>query len=159
MRSVMLLLATTALMGAAACTPAEPSAEGKADAAVAAPATPVSETAAAPAPAPGVTQEALPQLTGSYWEARKVLLAQGYSSANETTEGRRVCIAEMEQERELSGACPSAEDVLAEVEDCAGTGLGQCLALWRSPGGRILRVVTVDGPQPGVISTIEWSQD
>lgn len=155
MRSVMLLLATTALMGAAACSPAEPSAEGKADAAVAAPATPAVETTAAPAAA----QEALPQLTGSYWEARKVLLAQGYTSANETTEGRRVCVAEMEQERELSGACPSAEDVLAEVEDCAGTGLGQCLALWRSPGGRILRVVTVDGPQPGVISTIEWSQD
>jgi len=155
MRSVMLLLATTALMGAAACTPAEPSAEGKADAAVAAPATLAAETAAAPA----VTQEALPQLTGSYWEARKVLLAQGYTSANETSEGRRVCVAEMEQERELSGACPSAEDVLAEVEDCAGTGMGECLALWRSPGGRILRIVTVDGPQPGVISTIEWSQD
>lgn len=155
MRFAMLLMAATALMGAAACTPAEPSAEGKADAAVAAPATPAAETAAAPA----ATQEALPQLTGSYWEARKVLLAQGYSSANETTEGRRVCVAEMEQERELSGACPSAEDVLAEVEDCAGTGMGECLALWRSPGGRVLRIVTVDGPQPGVISTIEWSQD
>lgn len=155
MRSVMFLMAATALMGAAACTPAEPSAEGKADAAIAAPATPVTETAAAPAAA----QEVLPQLTGSYWEARKVLLAQGYSSANETTEGRRVCVAEMEQERELSGACPSAEDVLAEVEDCAGTGMGQCLTLWRSPGGRVLRIVTVDGPQPGVISTIEWSQD
>jgi hypothetical protein len=156
MRSVMLLLATTVLMGAAACTPAEPADETKADAAVAAPA---AETTAAPDTTSAVTQEALPQLTGSYWEARKVLLAQGYSSANETTEGRRVCVAEMEQERELSGACPSAEDVLAEVEDCAGTGLGQCLALWRSPGGRVLRIVTVDGPQPGVISTIEWSQD
>lgn len=157
MRSFILLLTTTALIGVAACSQAEPSAEGKAEAAAAAvaPATPAVETAAAPA----TTQEALPQLTGSYWEARKVLLAQGYSSANETTEGRRVCIAEMEQEREISGACPSAEDVLAEVEDCAGTGMGQCLALWRSPGGRILRVVTVDGPQPGVISTIEWSQD
>jgi len=155
MRSFILLLTTTALIGVAACSPAEPSAEGKTDAAIAASATPVTETAAAPAAA----QEALPQLTGSYWEARKVLLAQGYSSANETTEGRRVCVAEMEQERELSGACPSAEDVLAEVEDCAGTGMGECLTLWRSPGGRVLRIVTVDGPQPGVISTIEWSQD
>ncbi|MGV9009606.1 hypothetical protein [Brevundimonas sp.] len=155
MRSLIFLLTTTALIGAAACSQAEPSAEYKTEAEVAAPAVPATESVAASA----ATQDALPQLTGSYWEARKVLLAQGYTSANETTEGRRVCIAEMEQEREISGACPSAEEVLPEVEDCAGTGMGQCLTLWRSPGGRVVRIVTVDGPQPGVISTIEWAQN
>lgn len=155
MRSLIFFLTTTALIGAAACSQAETSApaEYETKAVVAATATPAIEPAA-----PVATQEALPQLTGSYWEARKVLLAQSYSSANEASEGRRVCVASMEQERELA-ECPSEEVVLPEVEDCAGTGMGQCLALWRSPGGRLLRIVTVDGPQPGVISTIEWAQN
>ncbi len=155
MRSLIFFLTTTALIGAAACSQAETAApaEYETKAAVAEPATPAIETSASVA-----TQEALPQLTGSYWEARKVLLAQGYTSANETTEGRSVCVDAMEQEREIAD-CPSAEVVLPEVEDCAGTGMGQCLTLWRSPGGRTLRIVTVDGPQPGVISTIEWAQN
>jgi hypothetical protein len=155
MRSLIFFLTTTAVIGAAACSQAETSApaEYETKAAVAAPATPAIETAAS-----GVAQEALPQFTGSYWEARKVLLAQGYTSANESSEGRRVCVASMEQERGFD-ECPSEEVVLPEIEDCAGTGMGQCLALWRSPGGRTLRIVTVDGPQPGVISTIEWAQN
>ncbi len=155
MRFSILLLTTTTLLGAAACTQVEPSgpAEGTTEAVAAAPATPAVETAAVPA----VAQDTLPQLTGSYWEARKTLLSQGYTPVNLVSEGHRVCVAEMEQGREISGPCPSHEEVLPEIQDCAGTGLGPCRAIWHSPAGRNVTILTVDGPQPGVISTIEWS--
>lgn len=154
MRSFIFLLTTTAFLGVAACSQAEAPApaEAEAETVVAAPA----NTAAA-AVAPAVAQDALPQLTGSYWTARQALIAQGYTPVNLVSEGQRVCVAEMEQEREISGACPSREAVLTEIQDCAGTGLGQCKAIWLSPAGRNVTIITVDGPQPGVISTIEWS--
>ena len=150
MRALIFFLTTTAQIGAAACSQAEPSApvEVRTETVVTAP--------ASSAPAPVATQDALPQLTGSYWKARQALIAQGYTPVNLGSEGWRVCVAAMEQEREIAD-CPSREEVLPEIEDCAGTGLGQCKAIWRSPAGRNVTIITVDGPQPGVISTIEWS--
>lgn len=99
-------------------------------------------------------QPGLPGLPENYWQARKQLLAQGYQPFAEG-KGFRVCAPEMEG-AEVGPDCPD-ETVLPEIEDCAGTGLGQCVALWKDPKtGGWIRIITAGEPQPGQITTVEW---
>lgn len=154
-----LMLSAAAAIILAACNqaPAAPEAP-EAPAAAAAPAAPE-----APAPAPAQNAAAaLPKAGDSYWTARKALLAAGFApiDAVEPVDGLSqdfmVCPEAMEAERDMA-ECPSPRIALVEVEGCAGTGEGNCLTRWRAPDGRRLTIHTVDSPQPGVVSALEWS--
>lgn len=152
-RLPVLLISMAAL---AACSPKP----------VEAPAAPEAAASAAPAAAtaPAVKDatvtaqaapEALPTLPENYWDARKALIAAGYAPVAHP-DAFKVCVEEMEGASVPYGQCKQ-EIVLPEVEACAGTGEANCRIEWRSPGGRTLTIFTVDEPQPGVITEMEWS--
>lgn len=107
---------------------------------------------------------AIPKPNDNYWMARKALLAAGYTpvDAVEPVDGNRqdfmVCPEGMEAQRSMS-ECPSELVALVEVEACAGTGMGNCKTVWTAPDRRRLTIYTIDGPQPGIVSSVEWSQN
>jgi hypothetical protein len=156
---LMLSAATVLILGACNQAPQEPKAP-EAPAPAAAPT--AVEAPAAPA-APAATPAALPKEGDVYWTARKALLAAGFApvDAPEPVDGlnqdHMVCAEEMEAQRFLD-QCPSPRIALVEVEGCAGTGLGDCKTVWRSPDGRQLFVYTQGEPQPGRVSSVEWGQ-
>ncbi|WP_291839452.1 hypothetical protein [Brevundimonas sp.] len=150
-RLSILMLSAAALV---ACSPkpAEAPAKAETPAPAAAPAEP-----AAPAAAPA-TSDVTPKAGESYWTVRARLVAAGFTPVDTNDEEFTVCPDAMQQQREISvRECPSTVEVLPEVNSCAGTGMGNCLTNWRSPDGRFLKIFTVDGPQPGVVQSIEWS--
>ncbi len=154
----LMMLSAAAALVLAACNQAPQAPE-----APEVPAAPAAPTAAeAPAAPVQDASAAVPKAGDSYWTARKALLAAGFTpvDAAEPVDGQNqdfmVCPEAMEAQREMA-ECPSRRIALVEVENCAGTGLGNCLTRWRAPDGRSLTIYTVDGPQPGVVDSIEWS--
>jgi hypothetical protein len=152
-----LMLSAAAVLILAACNQAPQAPE-----APAAPAAPAAVEAPVAPQAPGAAPAALPKAGDSYWTARKALLAAGFApiDATEPVDGLSqdfmVCAEAMEAQQDMA-ECPSARIALVEVEGCAGTGEGNCLTRWRAPDGRTLTIYTVDSPQPGVVSALEWS--
>lgn len=144
------LLISMAALAACSPKPAEAPAAPEAAAAPAAPAPVAPATATVQA-----TPEALPTLPENYWNARKALIAAGYTPVAHP-DAFKVCVEEMEGASVPHGSCKQ-EIVLPEVEACAGTGEANCRIEWRSPNGRALTIFTVDAPQPGVITEMEWS--
>lgn len=113
---------------------------------------------AAPTETVATIQEAIPTLPERYWDARKNLVAAGFTPVRLQTadlDRFKVCVAEMEGAQVAPGACEE-EMELPEIWNCAGTGRGWCEMVWLSPGGKRLRVVTAGEPQPNAITSVEW---
>ena len=122
----------------------------------------LTECSPEPQPAHGASSQttassAVPQLPKRYWDARKELIARGYKPAP-TSAGFTVCVAEMEKGQYLDGAC-AREETLPEISSCAGSGTSPCLAFWRGPDDRLLKIVTTGEPQPAVIDGSAWATE
>lgn len=72
-----------------------------------------------------------------YSEARRSLIGLGYSPV--TLPGSDQC-------EDGDMRCQGRP----EMSSCAGTGLAQCVFVWRSPKGSLIEVVTVGENNPGV---------
>ena len=72
-----------------------------------------------------------------YAEARRSLIGLGYEPV--TLPGADQC-------GEGDGRCQGRPEMSA----CAGTGLGQCIFVWRSKIGALIEVITVGENNPGV---------
>ena len=128
----------------------------------------VQNSPASPSPAarPQVDpMSVVPKPNDDYWTARKALLAAGFTPVDAVepvdgiTQDFMVCAEGMEAQRSISkDECPSELVALVEVEACAGTGMGNCKTVWTAPDGRRLIIRTIDGPQPGIVSSVEWLQ-
>lgn len=112
--------------------------------------------------------------TANYLVARSRMLSMGYSpidvgdlrredcsgsSADEpfVCAYRQACEEDYGSEpRPYDAACPTPL-FLPEVSDCSGTGMAFCEIFWRSPEGRIMRVIASGEPQPGGITHLEWA--
>ena len=64
----------------------------------------------------------------------------------------------MEKGQYLDGAC-AREETLPEISSCAGSGTSPCLAFWRGPDDRLLKIVTTGEPQPAVIDGSAWATE
>ena len=143
-----------AALGAVACSPASNSgAETETQDIAPMPA----DNPTPPVPDAAAINAALPEVGETYWAARQQLLAAGFTPVDVNDWEFTACPTAHEEQRFIAVEdCPSEVIVMPEVADCAGTGLGQCLTNWQTPDHRFLSIVTVDGPQPGVIQSIEW---
>lgn len=147
--SILAGVAVVAL-SAAACTPATEESAAPEAATEAAPVEPE-------APDTAAIEAALPEPGAPYWTARATLLEAGFTPVDVNDTEFTACPTAHEEQRHISlDECPVQVVALPEVVDCAGTGLGQCLTHWQTPDGRFLSIVTVDGPQPGVVQSLEW---
>lgn len=83
--------------------------------------------------------ERLPSFPKStnYREARRSLIGLGYKPV--TLPGSDVC-------EKGDGRCEG----FSEMNSCAGTGLAQCVFVWKSPNDRLIEIVTVGEMNPGV---------
>lgn len=72
-----------------------------------------------------------------YREARRSLIALGY---------KPVTLPDSDRCAPGDGRCQG----YPEMNSCAGTGLGQCLFVWRSPTNALIEIVTVGENNPGV---------
>jgi hypothetical protein len=148
------LLPTIALLGLiGACSPAPETGEATAADVVAEPVTGV-----APVATVDPMADATPKAGEDYWTIRPRLVAAGFTPVDTNDEDFTVCTEGMVEKRYISPReCASPVDILPEVNSCAGTGEGTCLIHWRAPNERFLTIYTVDGPQPGVVQSVEWS--
>ncbi|WP_199093505.1 hypothetical protein [Bosea sp. ASV33] len=72
-----------------------------------------------------------------YREARRSLIGLGY---------KPVTLPDSDKCSPGDGRCEG----YPEMASCAGTGLGQCLFIWRSPTNALIEIVTVGENNPGV---------
>lgn len=81
-----------------------------------------------------------------YEQARKLLIRQGWQpSKNERTAEERGSLVEAQIKKGF-----------VEVEDCAGTGLGLCLFVFRGTAGRTLTITTANNEPPNRSVVYGW---
>jgi len=72
-----------------------------------------------------------------YREARRSLIGLGY---------KPITLPDADECSPGDGRCQG----YPEMSSCAGTGLGQCLFVWKSPAGALIEIITVGENNPGV---------